>query len=95
MSLNIEVPVKCETKQKGNGAKRDRNETNRNETKQIEMKQIDTERKESKYNKTLFMQFFGLMAFIEQKENDNNFNLSQIHVGLYIASALMISAETM
>ena len=29
------------------------------------------------------------MAFIEQKENDNNDNLCKIHGGLYIASALM------
>ena len=32
---------------------------------------------------------FGLVAFIEQKENDNNDNLCKIHGGLYIASALM------
>ena len=35
------------------------------------------------------MQIFGLMAFIEQKEIDNNDNLFQIHGSLYIASALM------
>ena len=29
------------------------------------------------------------MAFIEQKENDNNDNLCKIHGGLYIASALI------
>ena len=29
------------------------------------------------------MQIFGLVAFIEQKENDNNDNLCKIHVGLY------------
>ena len=34
------------------------------------------------------MQIFGLVAFIEQKENDNNDNLCKIHGGLYIASAL-------
>ena len=28
---------------------------------------------------------FGLVAFIEQKENDNNDNLCKIHGGLYIA----------
>ena len=33
------------------------------------------------------MQIFGLVAFIEQKENDNNDNLCNIHGGLYIASA--------
>ena len=27
--------------------------------------------------KTLFLQIFGLVAFIEQKENDNNDNLCQ------------------
>ena len=32
---------------------------------------------------------FGLVAFIKQKENDNNDNLCKIHGGLYIASALM------
>ena len=31
------------------------------------------------------MQIFRLMAFIEQKENDNNDNLYKIHGGLYIA----------
>ena len=30
-------------------------------------------------------QIFGLVAFIEQKENDNNDNLCKIHVGLYVA----------
>ena len=35
------------------------------------------------------MQIFGLVAFIEQKENDNNDNLRKIHGGLYNASALM------
>ena len=39
--------------------------------------------------KTLFLQIFGLVAFIEQKENDNNDNLCKINGGLYIASALM------
>ena len=38
---------------------------------------------------TLLLQLFGLVAFIEQKENDNNDNLCKIHGGLYIASALM------
>ena len=38
---------------------------------------------------TLFLQIFGLVAFIEQKENDNNDNLCKIHGELYIASALM------
>ena len=38
---------------------------------------------------TLFLQIFGLVAFIEQKENDNNDNLCKIHVGLCIASALI------
>ena len=33
-------------------------------------------------------QMFGLVAFIEQKENDNNENLCKIHGDLYIASAL-------
>ena len=37
---------------------------------------------------TLFLQIFGLVAFIEQKENDNNDNLCKIHGGLYIALAL-------
>ena len=37
---------------------------------------------------TLFLQIFGLLAFIEQKENDRNDNLCKIHGGLYIASAL-------
>ena len=32
---------------------------------------------------------FGLVAFIEQKENDNSYNLCKIHGDLYIASALM------
>ena len=36
------------------------------------------------------MQIFGLVAFIKQKENDNNDNLCKIHGGLYIASALII-----
>ena len=35
------------------------------------------------------MQIFGLMAFIDQNENDNNDNLCKIHGGLYIASALI------
>ena len=35
------------------------------------------------------MQIFGLVAFIEQIENDSNDNLYKIHGGLYIASALM------
>ena len=35
------------------------------------------------------MQIFGLVDFIEQKENDNNDNLCKIHGGLYIASALI------
>ena len=35
------------------------------------------------------MQIFGLVAFIKQKENDNNDNLCKIHGGLYIASVLM------
>ena len=39
--------------------------------------------------KTLFSQIFGLVIFIEQKENDNNDNLCKIHGGLYIALALM------
>ena len=30
------------------------------------------------------LQIFGLVAFIEQKENDNNDNLCKIHGGLYI-----------
>ena len=30
---------------------------------------------------------FGLVAFIEQKENDNNDNLCKINGGLYNASA--------
>ena len=34
-----------------------------------------------------FLQIFGLVAFIEQKENENNANLCKIHVGLYNASA--------
>ena len=37
------------------------------------------------------MQIFGLVAFIEQNENDNNDNLCKIHGGLYIASALNLS----
>ena len=37
--------------------------------------------------KTLFLHNVGLVAFIEQKENDNNDNLCKIHVGLYIALA--------
>ena len=32
-----------------------------------------------------FLPIFGLVAFIKQKENDNNNNLSKIHVGLYNA----------
>ena len=40
-------------------------------------------------NKHSFFQIFGLVAFIEQKENNNNDNLFKIHGGLYIASALM------
>ena len=38
------------------------------------------------------MQIFGLVAFIEQKEYDNNDNLCKIHGGLkiYIASALIV-----
>ena len=35
------------------------------------------------------MQILGLVAFIEQKENDNNDNLCKIHGVLYIASAPM------
>ena len=31
---------------------------------------------------TLFLQIFGLVAFAEQKENDNNDNLCKIHGGL-------------
>ena len=31
------------------------------------------------------------MAFIEQKENDNNDNLCKIYVGVYIASGLFKS----
>ena len=38
---------------------------------------------------TLFLQIFGLVALIEQYENDNNDNLCKIHGGLYIASTLM------
>ena len=34
------------------------------------------------------LQIFGLVAFIKQKENDNNDNLCKINGGLYIASAL-------
>ena len=41
------------------------------------------------WKQTLFLQIFGLVAFIEQKENDNNDNLCKIHGGLYIASALI------
>ena len=42
------------------------------------------------WQQTLFLQIFGLVAFIEQKENDNNDNLHvcKIHGGLYIASAI-------
>ena len=36
---------------------------------------------------------FGLMAFIEQKENDNNNNLRKIHVDLYNGSALMTKCK--
>ena len=44
-----------------------------------------------KYNKTnTLLQIFGFVAFIEQKENDNNDNLCKIHGGLYIALALSI-----
>ena len=43
--------------------------------------------------KTLFLQIFGPVAFVEQKENDNNDNLCKIHVGLYIALALIVSFE--
>ena len=42
---------------------------------------------------TLSLQIFGLVAFIEQKENENNENLYKIHGGLYIASALMKSTN--
>ena len=42
------------------------------------------------YKQTLFLQIFSLVAFIEQKENDNNDNLCKIHGGLYIASALIV-----
>ena len=38
---------------------------------------------------TLFLQIFGFVALIEQKEKDKNDNLCKIHGGLYIASALM------
>ena len=37
---------------------------------------------------TLFENYL-LVAFIEQKENDNNDNQCKIHGGLYIASALL------
>ena len=43
---------------------------------------------------TLFLQIFGLVAFIEQKENDNNDNFCKIHRGLYIASALINAIKT-
>ena len=33
---------------------------------------------------------FGLVAFIEQKEHDNNDNLCKIHFGLYTSSALIL-----
>ena len=39
-------------------------------------------------NKQFFLQIFGLMAFIKQKEINNNDNLCKIHGGLYIAWAL-------
>ena len=39
--------------------------------------------------KTLFLKFFGLVAFVEQKENDNKDNLLKIQVGRYNASALI------
>ena len=35
------------------------------------------------------MQIFSIVAFIKQKENDNNDNLCKIHDGLYIALALI------
>ena len=38
---------------------------------------------------------FGLVAFIEQKENDNYGNLCKIYVGLYIALALSMLAFTL
>ena len=41
------------------------------------------------WKQTLFLQIFGLVAFIEQRENNNNDNLCKIYEGLYIASALM------
>ena len=41
------------------------------------------------------MQIFGLVAFIKQKENDNNDNLCKIHGGHYIASALMKTTSPM
>ena len=34
----------------------------------------------------LFLQIFGLVAFIEQKENDNNDNICKVHGDLYNAS---------
>ena len=37
---------------------------------------------------TIFV-IVGLVAFIEQKQNDNNGNLCKIHGGLYFASALL------
>ena len=33
-----------------------------------------------------FLQIFGPVVFIEQKENDNHENLSKIYVDIYIAS---------
>ena len=32
------------------------------------------------YKQTLFLQIFGLVAFIEQKENNNNDNLCKIKI---------------
>ena len=37
-----------------------------------------------------FLQIFGPVAFIEQHKNDKNDNLCKIHVGLSIASALIV-----
>ena len=48
---------------------------------------------DTKGTNTLFFQIFGFVAFIEQKENENNDNLRKIHVGLYNASALMTSTN--
>ena len=40
-------------------------------------------------HQTLFLQIFGLMAIIDQNENDNNDNLCKVHGDLYIALALI------